>query len=245
MGESQLWAVATRVGGSERCGVLRPPDRVVVGVTPWGEARRGAGAKAGEVGGDGGPGARRWRRTRGEGRRRQWQFELNVRRTEAAAFPVPRRAGPGSGETWATASAAGPRAGSPLPGLRLRGPASSRRRPQLPRRSSPRGGVGLARRVGMCVRVRVRVLCGPAPGGRRRGERKRDAPGWGCGAGGGGCCSGPSDRVASSLPLPASGASFPQARPQRPVDGGQSLNKEDKEPGLGLIFKERGKENVF
>ena len=34
MGESQLWAVATRVGGLGRCGVLRPPDRVVVGETP-------------------------------------------------------------------------------------------------------------------------------------------------------------------------------------------------------------------
>lgn len=40
MGESQLWAVATRVGGSGRWGALRPPDRVVVGETPWGAARR-------------------------------------------------------------------------------------------------------------------------------------------------------------------------------------------------------------
>ena len=63
-GPSRLGSAAWDVVGF--CG---PPIGWWWGKRP--EARRGAGAKAGEVGDYGGPGARRWRLTRGEGRRRQ------------------------------------------------------------------------------------------------------------------------------------------------------------------------------
>lgn len=61
MGESQLWAAATQVGGSGLGGALRPPDRA--GETPSDDVgscgrRRWGGPAAGPGRGGGGPGGR-------------------------------------------------------------------------------------------------------------------------------------------------------------------------------------------
>lgn len=48
-----------------------------------------------------------------------------------------------------------------------------------------------------------------------------------------------------ALPSPPRRASFPQARPRRRADGGRGSSAGDEEPGLGLIFKKKGEENVW
>lgn len=131
---------------------------------------------------------------------------------------MPRRAGPGAGRRDRGLRRRGSPRGSSPPGPRaaaaLLPPAVGR----TPAASFPRGS-GLARRLD--------VWAGPAGGGGReeggctglqlRGRRRRLQRG----------------------PCPPLGASSPQARPRRPVDGGPGLSAEDKEPDLGLIFKKR------
>lgn len=88
--------------------------------------------------------------------------------------------------------------------------------------------MGLAKRVGTCVRARVRVLCGPAPegGGGEGGRRMHQAEAAVEAA------AAAETPAAASPPRSASqpfGVSFPQARPRRPVDGGRGLSAEAKE----------------
>lgn len=176
---------------------------------------------------------------------------MNVRRAEAAAFPVPRRAGPGRGESGAAASALGAARGGRLRRALLppsappgpagpRGPASSRRGPQHPRRRSPGRGAGPAARVGMCAR-RGAGAEWAGPGGRRRREEE------GCTRLGLRWRRRPlqlqQPASLARLPLPASGVAFSPALPEGRWRAGRSCGPRIGSLvwDLGIIFRKREK----
>lgn len=90
----------------------------------------------------------------------------------------------------------------------------------------------------------MRVLCGPAPegGGGEGGRRMHQAQ---AAVEAAAAAAAPATASPPRSPSPPLGVSFPQARPRRPVDGGRGWRTEDKEPGLGLIFRKKEKENVW
>lgn len=89
----------------------------------------------------------------------------------------------------------------------------------------------------------MRVLCGPAPegGGGEGGRRMHQAQ---AAVEAAAAAAAPATASPPRSPSPPLGVSFPQARPRRPVDGGRGWRTEDKEAGLGLIFRKKERERL-